>query len=96
MRIYRNYSDRDDDPIELVTSWRALNDRIKVKRGSGLVLHWQQDQGLMLAAGDTRNVRVWDAHRELCVQVGNNSRMTQPIRRLIDILLEGIPYSCRE
>lgn len=69
VRVYRNYSGKTEDPVELVTAWRALNDRVKVKRGSGLVMHWQQDHGTLLAAGDTRNVRVWDVHRELCLQV---------------------------
>ena len=69
VRVYRNYSGQTEDAVELVTAWRALNDRIRVKRGSGLVLHWQQDHGVLLAAGDTRNVRVWDAHREVCLQV---------------------------
>lgn len=71
VRVYRNYLGQGEDPIELVTSWRALSDRIKVKRGSGLVLEWQQDNALLLAGGDTRSVRIWDAHRELCIQVGS-------------------------
>lgn len=73
VRIYRNYdqspSSGSEDPIELVTSWRVLNDRIKVKRGSGCVVHWQQDHATLLVGGDTRTVRIWDAQREMCVQV---------------------------
>jgi len=67
VRVYRNY-ENDQSPMELVTSFRALNDRIKVKRGSGMVLDWQQSNGILLASGDVRIVRVWDAHRELCLQ----------------------------
>ena len=34
--------------------------------GSGLVTDWQQQNGLLLASGDVRFIRVWDAHKELC------------------------------
>ena len=34
-----------------------------------MVLDWQQSNGFLLASGDVRVVRVWDAHRELCLQV---------------------------
>lgn len=34
--------------------------------GSGLVLDWQQSTGTLLASGDVRVIRVWDADKELC------------------------------
>ena len=68
VRVYR-HCNGDPDPVELVTAFRALNDRVPVKIGSGMILAWQQYSGILLASGDVKAVRVWDAHRELCLQV---------------------------
>jgi regulatory associated protein of mTOR len=81
VRVYRNY-ENDQSPMELVTSFRALNDRIKVKRGSGMVLDWQQSNGILLASGDVRIVRVWDAHRELCLQVRDKASSRSSVLNL--------------
>ena len=53
VRVYRNYARSNPDaPVELVTSWRGLNDRVRgLKRGSGLVLDWQQDGGSLVHFG---------------------------------------------
>jgi regulator-associated protein of mTOR len=70
IRIYRNYDPqlrRDEGTIEMVSGYRALNDIVSGKRGSGLVTEWHQPTGILFVGGDTRVVRVWDAHRELCV-----------------------------
>lgn len=40
LKIYRNYENPDE--IELLTSWRALNDMVPSNRSSGLVVEWQQ------------------------------------------------------
>ena len=37
--------------------------------GSGLVLDWEQESGMLLASGDVRIIRVWDTQRELRLQV---------------------------
>ncbi|KAJ9476364.1 Target of rapamycin complex 1 subunit KOG1 [Pseudozyma hubeiensis] len=71
VRIYRHY----DSPAhtagfrgpELASSFQALPDLVRSKRPSGLVVDWLQGSGHMLAGGDSRVIRVWDAHRELCV-----------------------------
>ncbi|CDU23440.1 related to KOG1-Subunit of TORC1, a rapamycin-sensitive complex involved in growth control [Sporisorium scitamineum] len=71
VRIYRHY----DSPAhtagfrgpELASSFQALPDLVRSKRPSGLVVDWLQGSGHLLAGGDSRVVRVWDAHRELCV-----------------------------
>lgn len=37
---------------------------INVRRGSGLILDWKQSGGSLLVGGDSRIIRVWDAHTE--------------------------------
>jgi len=50
----------------MVSSFRALNDVIIMKRGtgSGVVTDWKQQGGTLLVSGDSRVIRVWDAHTE--------------------------------
>ncbi|KAG8726719.1 hypothetical protein FRC11_014646, partial [Ceratobasidium sp. 423] len=68
VRIFRNYDvQRSHDPMEMVTSFRALNHTIPLQKGSGLVSDWQQESGLLLVGGDSRVVRVWDGFQELCL-----------------------------
>jgi regulatory associated protein of mTOR len=65
VRLYRNYDPSlEQGPIQLVSTFRALDDLIQVKRGSGLVLDWKQQGGNLLAGGDARCIRLWDAHTE--------------------------------
>ncbi|KAL5530680.1 KOG1 [Sanghuangporus sanghuang] len=65
VHLYRNYDTTYEDRLlQMVTSFRALNNMLNIGRGSGLVLDWQQSQGLALAGGDSRTIRIWDAHRE--------------------------------
>jgi regulator-associated protein of mTOR len=70
VRVYANY----DEPSwsagrgpKLVSSMRALPHLVRSKRPSGLIFDWQQISGSLLTAGDSRFIRVWDAHRELCI-----------------------------
>ncbi|QRV97289.1 WD repeat protein [Ceratobasidium sp. AG-Ba] len=68
VRIFRNYDvQRSHDPMEIVTSWRALNHTIPLQKGSGLVCDWQQESGLLACGGDSRVIRVWDGFQELCL-----------------------------
>ena len=67
VRIYRSYESLQT--IELVSAWRALTDLLPSNRSSGLVAEWQQGRGSMLVGGDVRVIRVWDAPREMCLQV---------------------------
>lgn len=64
VHLYRNYDDHIKNNVETVTSFRALNTMVSMRRGSGLILDWQQSPGIILAAGDSRVIRAWDAHRE--------------------------------
>lgn len=71
VRIYRNYDRPSWIPAtrgpELISTFRALPDLVRSRFPSGLVADWQQVTGHLLAGGDSRVIRVWDAHRELCV-----------------------------
>ena len=67
VRLYRNYDpDLGNGPVQMVSSFRALNDVITMKRGagSGVVTDWKQQGGTLLVSGDSRVIRVWDAHTE--------------------------------
>lgn len=69
VRIFRTYdcpSHMNHGP-QLVSAFRALPDLIRSKYPSGLRVAWQQVSGRLLAAGDSRLIRTWDAHRELCI-----------------------------
>ena len=69
VRLYRHYdraSTARHGP-ELVSAFRALPDLLRSKYPSGLHVAWQQVSGRLLVGGDTRLVRLWDAHRELCI-----------------------------
>jgi len=73
VRLYRNYDpDIGNGPVQMVSSFRALNDVITMKRGtgSGIVTDWKQQGGTLLVSGDSRVIRVWDAHTENQILVG--------------------------
>ena len=75
LRIYRHYDKNGVHSAhqpEIVSGFRALPELVRSKRPSGLIVDWQQVTGHLLAAGDSRVVRVWDAHRELCVCVSRS------------------------
>ncbi|KAI3620038.1 hypothetical protein CBS9595_002005 [Malassezia furfur] len=72
VRIFRAYDHaaspaHPDGGPQLVSAFRALPDLVRSKYPSGLRVAWQQVSGRLLAAGDSRLVRTWDAHRELCI-----------------------------
>lgn len=48
----------------MVTSFRLLPVLVPTKRGSGMVLDWQQNGGVIIAGGNSRIIRLWDAHKE--------------------------------
>lgn len=53
----------------MVSSFRGLTEIINVRRGSGLIMDWKQSGGTLLVGGDSRIIRVWDAHTESQVLV---------------------------
>ncbi|KAF8131557.1 hypothetical protein EV363DRAFT_1398647 [Boletus edulis] len=65
VRLYRNYDPTlDQGPLQMVSSLRGLTELINVRRGSGLITDWKQCGGSLLVGGDSRIIRVWDAHTE--------------------------------
>ncbi|KAI0673943.1 hypothetical protein C8Q78DRAFT_662134 [Trametes maxima] len=65
IRLYRNYDPNlCNGPVQMVSAFRGLNEVLQVKRGSGVVTDWKQSGGTLLAGGDSRIIRVWDAHTE--------------------------------
>lgn len=64
-------------PIEVALTSRQKQtglshfcDLLVVGSGSGLVVSWEQETGILLASGDVRFIRVWDTQREMRMQVG--------------------------
>jgi regulatory associated protein of mTOR len=65
VRLYRNYDPAlDNGPVQMVSAFRSLNELVQVKQGNGLILDWKQSSGTLLVGGDSRIIRVWDAHAE--------------------------------
>ena len=64
VHLFRRY---DRAVPELVSAFRALPDLLRSRYPSGVRVNWQQVNGRLLTAGDSRLVRLWDAHRELCI-----------------------------
>lgn len=65
VRLYRNYDPLAvQGPVQMVSAFRGLNEVVQMKRGSGLITDWKQTGGTLLVGGDSRIIRVWDAHTE--------------------------------
>jgi len=65
VRLYRNYDlEAAQGPVQMVSSFRGLNEVIQMTKGSGLIMDWKQSGGSLLVAGDSRIIRVWDVHTE--------------------------------
>ena len=70
IRLYRNYDPSlCNGPVQMVSAFRGLNEVLQVKRGSGIITDWKQSGGTLLVGGDSRIIRVWDAHIESQVMV---------------------------
>ena len=65
LKVYRQYWDPKE--VSVVASWRALTELLPSNRNAGLVFDWQQGQGRVLAAGDMKIIKIWNAATELCV-----------------------------
>jgi regulator-associated protein of mTOR len=65
VRLYRNHDPAYyEDPPQLVSSFWGLPAMQKVTRGAGLVSDWNQYEGTLLVAGDSRSILAWNARRE--------------------------------
>ncbi|XP_035218462.1 regulatory-associated protein of mTOR-like isoform X2 [Stegodyphus dumicola] len=66
VKLWKNYVSESD--VRLVTAFQIIQDLLPSTRGSGLVLQWEQHSLQLLASGDVRHIRIWDAERESKVQ----------------------------
>jgi len=57
-----------DEPVQLVSAFRAIPSFIDVKRGPGLILDWSQSAGAFTVGGDSKEIVVWDATSEGIVE----------------------------
>ncbi|TFK56405.1 hypothetical protein OE88DRAFT_12946 [Heliocybe sulcata] len=65
VRLYRNYDPSvTSAPVQMVSSFRGLNELVQTRRGSGVITDWKQNGGFLMVGGDSRVIRVWDAHTE--------------------------------
>ncbi|TFK24262.1 hypothetical protein FA15DRAFT_619557 [Coprinopsis marcescibilis] len=65
VRLYRNYDPTvEQGPLQMVSAFRALNEMIAVRQGSGVVMDWRQSAGTLLVGGDSRVIKTWDAQTE--------------------------------
>jgi len=65
VRLYRNYDPTlTQGHVQMVSSFRGLGEVVQMKRGSGIIMDWKQTGGTLLVGGDSRIIRVWDAHTE--------------------------------
>lgn len=69
VRLYRHYDlDVSGSRVpELVSAFRAMPDLVRSRYPCGMSIAWQQVSGRLLVGGDCCVVRLWDAHRELCI-----------------------------
>lgn len=69
--MYRNYDPTlEQGPLQMVTSFRGLNEMVQVRQGTGLVMDWKQTSGTILVGGDARVIKMWDAQTETQGLVG--------------------------
>ncbi|KAI0271448.1 raptor N-terminal caspase like domain-containing protein [Gloeopeniophorella convolvens] len=65
IRLYRNYDPATSNTdVQMVSAFRGLSEIVSMRRGSGVVVDWKQSGGFLLVGGDSRIIRVWDAHTE--------------------------------
>ncbi|KAA1478089.1 hypothetical protein DENSPDRAFT_934104 [Dentipellis sp. KUC8613] len=65
IRLYRNYDPAtSNSSVQMVSAFRGLGEIIQMRRGTGVVVDWKQSGGSLLVGGDSRIIRIWDAHTE--------------------------------
>ena len=70
IRLYRNYDPNlCSGPVQMVSAFRGLNEVLQVRRGTGVITDWKQHSGTLMVGGDSRIIRVWDAHTESQIMV---------------------------
>lgn len=86
VKIYKNIDSPDD--LEMISSWRGLTDMLLTPRSSGLLTEWQQIRGSLLATGDVKIIRIWDAHTET-VQVDIPAKTSSLVTSITSDQLAG-------
>lgn len=65
VRLYRNYDPTlEQGPLQMVSAFKALNEIVQTRQGSGMVMDWKQLAGTLLVGGDSRVIKTWDAQTE--------------------------------
>jgi len=65
VRLYRNYDPTlEQGPLQMVSAFRALNEMVHLRQGSGMVMDWKSSSGTLLVGGDSHVIKVWDAQTE--------------------------------
>ncbi|KAF9058349.1 hypothetical protein BDP27DRAFT_1344006 [Rhodocollybia butyracea] len=66
VRLYRNYDPSlDPGPVQMVSSFRGLNEIVPMRHGSGVIMDWKQSTGILLVGGDSKSIKTWDAQTEI-------------------------------
>lgn len=74
VRLYRNFDPvLEQGPVQMVSAFRALNEVIQLRQGTGVILDWKQSAGVLLVGGDSRVIKVWDAQTETQSLVSSHS-----------------------
>ncbi|CCH59304.1 hypothetical protein TBLA_0B04680 [Henningerozyma blattae CBS 6284] len=91
VKVFKNMHDSED--VEVINSWRALTDMLLTPRSSGLLLEWQQMKGYLLATGDVKVIRIWDAHTE-SMEVDIPAKTSSLITSITSDQLSGNIFVC--
>ncbi|AAS52251.2 ADR331Cp [Eremothecium gossypii ATCC 10895] len=86
VKIYKDFNCLEN--IELISSWRGLTDLLLTPKSTGLLTEWQQSRGSLLATGDVKIIRVWDALTE-SVEVDVPAKSSSLITSLTSDQLSG-------
>ncbi|KAK1224893.1 Target of rapamycin complex 1 subunit kog1 [Marasmius sp. AFHP31] len=66
VRLFRHYDTAiEPGPVQMVSSFRGLNEIVHVRQGAGVVMDWKQSTGILLVGGDSRVIKTWDAQTEI-------------------------------
>lgn len=91
VKIFKDFN--DSDTVKTVTTWRGLTDMLLTPRSSGLLLEWQQMKGYLLATGDVKIIRVWDAHSE-SLEVDIPAKTSSLVTSITSDQLSGNIFVC--
>ncbi|EDO16496.1 hypothetical protein Kpol_513p12 [Vanderwaltozyma polyspora DSM 70294] len=91
VNIYKGFDDIESNQV--VTAWRGLTDMLLTPRSSGLLIDWQQIRGSLLATGDVKVIRIWDAHSET-VEIDIPAKTSSLVTSITSDQLAGDIFVC--